>query len=179
MLCGGSQCCGGRAHGIQIIYLVKCSRWVPQLMCISDIYIYIYIYIWNQSSGSIWFQYIGNTTCGKNIQKPNHKALLARGILKRYWWIIVLRTYPWKVYFVIIKDVFIFHCPVGALKQFFLLSSAQQGSDPVFTFTSTKPLTYSKFTKDHKWLLKQLSLGTGYRSYSFKYYWIIIVPVYW
>ena len=41
-----------------------------------------------------------------------------------------------KVYFVIIKDVFIFYCPVGALKRMFLLSSAQQGSDPVFTFTT-------------------------------------------
>jgi len=44
----------------------------------------------------------------------------------------------------------------------FLLSSAQQGSDPVFTFTSllgTKPLTYGKFTKDLKWSLKQLGLG--------------------
>ena len=42
----------------------------------------------------------------------------------------------------------------------YLLSSAQQGSDPVFTFTTllgTKPLTYGKFTKDLKWLLKQQS----------------------
>jgi len=76
-----------------------------------------------------------------------------------------------KVYCVIIKDVFIFHFPVGALKQMFLLSSTQQGSDPVFTFTSllcTKLLTYGKFTKDHKWLLKQLHLGTGYNSLSFR-----------
>jgi len=46
----------------------------------------------------------------------------------------------------------------------FLLSSAQQQSDPVFTFTTllgTKPMTYGKFTKDLKWLLKQLGLGTG------------------
>jgi len=44
----------------------------------------------------------------------------------------------------------------------FLLSSAQQGSDPVFTFTTplgTKPLAYGKFTKHLKWLLKQLGLG--------------------
>jgi len=76
-----------------------------------------------------------------------------------------------KVYFVIIKDVFIFHYPVGALKLVFLLSSAQQGSDPVFTFTTllgTKPKTYGKFTKDLKWLLKQLDLGTGYRGHSFR-----------
>ena len=33
------------------------------------------------------------------------------------------------MYFVIIKDVFIFHFPVGALKRIFLLSSAQLGSD--------------------------------------------------
>jgi len=50
-------------------------------------------------------------------------------------------SYSWvhphvRVYFIIIKDVFIFHCPVGALKQMFLLSSAQQGSDPVFIFTT-------------------------------------------
>jgi len=67
-----------------------------------------------------------------------------------------------SVYFVIMKDVFIFHCPVGALKRVFLLSSAQQGSDPVFTFRTlpgTKPLTYGKFTKYLKWLLKQLGLG--------------------
>jgi len=53
----------------------------------------------------------------------------------------------------------------------FLLSSAQQRSDPVFTFTTllgTKPLTYGKFTKYIKWLLKQLGLGTGYSSYSFR-----------
>jgi len=39
----------------------------------------------------------------------------------------------------------------------YLLSSAQQGSDPVFTFTTllgTKPVTYGKFTKSLKWLLK-------------------------
>ena len=44
----------------------------------------------------------------------------------------------------------------------FLFSSAQQGSDPVFTFTTllgTKPLAYGKFTKDLKWLLKQLGVG--------------------
>ncbi|KAK2148621.1 hypothetical protein LSH36_488g01003 [Paralvinella palmiformis] len=49
--------------------------------------------------------------------------------------------------------------------------STQQGSDPVFTFTSllgTKPFTYGKFTKDLKWLLKQLSLWTGYTSHSFR-----------
>ena len=52
----------------------------------------------------------------------------------------------------------------------FLLSSAQQGSDPVFTFTTKvlKPLTYGKFTKDLKWLLKQLGLGTGCSSHSFR-----------
>jgi len=75
------------------------------------------------------------------------------------------------VYFVIIKDVFIFHFPVGALKQTFLLSSDQQGSDPVFTFKTllgTKPLTYGKFTKYLNWLLKQLGLGTGYCSHSFR-----------
>ena len=60
-----------------------------------------------------------------------------------------------SLYFVIIKDVFIFHCPVGALKRVFLLSSAEQASDPVFT-------------KDIKWLLKQLDLRTGYSSQSFK-----------
>ena len=61
-----------------------------------------------------------------------------------------------RVYFVIIEDVFIFHCPVRALKRMFLLTSAQQGSDPVFTFTTllgTTPMTYGKFTKDLKWLL--------------------------
>ena len=76
-----------------------------------------------------------------------------------------------RVYFVIIKDVFIFHCPVGPLKGMYLLSTAQQGSDPVFTFTTllgTKPLTYGKFTKDLKWLLKQLGLGTGYSNHSFR-----------
>jgi len=58
-----------------------------------------------------------------------------------------------NLYFVIIKDVFIFHCPVEALKQMCLLSSTQQGSDSVFIFTtllSTKPLTYGMFTKDLK-----------------------------
>jgi len=53
----------------------------------------------------------------------------------------------------------------------FLLSSAQQGSDPVFTFTTllgTKPPTYGKFTKDLKGLLKQLGLGIGYSSHSFR-----------
>jgi len=53
----------------------------------------------------------------------------------------------------------------------FLLSSTQQGSDPIFTFTTlldTKPLTYGKFTKDLKWLLKQLGLGTVYSSHSFR-----------
>ena len=53
----------------------------------------------------------------------------------------------------------------------YLLSSAQQGSDPVFTFTTllgTKPLTYGKFTKGLKWLLKQLGLGTGYSSHSLR-----------
>jgi len=49
-----------------------------------------------------------------------------------------------RVYFVIIKDVFIFHCPVGAFKPMFLLSFALPGSDPVFT-VCTKPLTYGKF----------------------------------
>jgi len=56
-----------------------------------------------------------------------------------------------KVFFLIIKDMFIIHCLVAALKGMFLLSSAQQGSDSVFTFTtllSTKPLTYGKFTND-------------------------------
>ena len=46
----------------------------------------------------------------------------------------------------------------------YFLSSAQQGSDHVFTFTTllgTKPMTYGKFTKSLKWLLRQLSLGTG------------------
>ena len=46
----------------------------------------------------------------------------------------------------------------------FLLSSTQQGSDPIFTFTTLlgiKPLTYGK-------LLKQLGLGTGYSSSSFR-----------
>ena len=32
----------------------------------------------------------------------------------------------------------------------------------------TKVLTYVKFTKDLKWLLKQLGLGTGYSSHSFR-----------
>ena len=52
-----------------------------------------------------------------------------------------------------------------------LLSSTQQGSDPVFTFTTllgTKPLTHGKFTKDLKGLLIQLGLGTGYSSDSFR-----------
>jgi len=53
----------------------------------------------------------------------------------------------------------------------FLLSSTNQGSDSVLTFTillGTKPLAYVKFTKYLKWLLKQLGLGTGYSSHSFK-----------
>ena len=53
----------------------------------------------------------------------------------------------------------------------YLLSSIQQGSDPEFTFTTllgTKPPTYGKFTKDLKWLLKQLGLGTGYSSHRFR-----------
>jgi len=61
-----------------------------------------------------------------------------------------------KVYFLIIKGMFIFYCPVGALKRMYLLSSAQRVSDPVFTFTTllgTKPITYGKFTKSLKWLL--------------------------
>jgi len=65
------------------------------------------------------------------------------------WWIIVLGASP-------CKGVFIFHCSVGALKRMYLLSSAQQGSDPVFIFTTllgTKPTTYGKFTKSLKWLL--------------------------
>ena len=72
------------------------------------------------------------------------------------WGIIVLVASHVRVYFLIINGVFIFHCPVGALKQTYLLSSAQQGSDPVFTFTTllgTKPMTYGKFTKSLKWLL--------------------------
>ena len=76
-----------------------------------------------------------------------------------------------RVYFVIIKAMFIFHCPVGTLKRMYLFSSTQQGSDPVFTFTSllgTKPLTYGKFTKDLKWLLKHLGLETGYSNHSFR-----------
>jgi len=76
-----------------------------------------------------------------------------------------------NLYFVIIKDVFVFHCPVGALKRMFLVSSTQQGSDPMFSFTTllgTKPMTYGKFTKDLKWLLKQLGFGTGYSSQSLR-----------
>jgi len=60
---------------------------------------------------------------------------------------------------------------IGALKRMVLLSSTQQGSDPVFTFTTllgTKPLTYGNFTKNLKWLLKQLDLGTGYSSQFFR-----------
>jgi len=52
-----------------------------------------------------------------------------------------------------------------------LLSSARQWSDPVFTFRSllgTKPLTYGTFTKYLKWLLRQLCLGIGYNSHSFR-----------
>ena len=48
-----------------------------------------------------------------------------------------------------------------------LLSPAEQGLDLVFTFTTllgTKPLIYGNFTKDLKWLLKQLDLGIGYSS---------------
>ena len=44
----------------------------------------------------------------------------------------------------------------------YLLSSAQQGSDTVFTFTTllgTKPMTYGKFTKSLKWLLKSQVWG--------------------
>jgi len=58
-----------------------------------------------------------------------------------------------RVYFVIIKDVFIFHCRSLEMNVF---------ACPVFTFTtllSTKPMTYGKFIKDCKWLLKQLVLG--------------------
>ena len=54
------------------------------------------------------------------------------------------------------RCVYIFDCPAGALKLMYLLSSAQQGSDPVFTFTTllgTKPMTYDKFTKCLKQLL--------------------------
>ena len=53
----------------------------------------------------------------------------------------------------------------------FLFSYAHQGSDPVFTFTTllgTKPLKYSKFTRDLKGLLKQLGLRTGYSSHSLR-----------
>jgi len=41
----------------------------------------------------------------------------------------------------------------------------------VFTLTTllgTKPLTYGRFTKDVNGLLKQLGLGTGYSSHSFR-----------
>jgi len=34
--------------------------------------------------------------------------------------------------------------------------------------SGTKPLTYGKFTKDLNGLLKQLDLGTGYSSHSFR-----------
>jgi len=67
--------------------------------------------------------------------------------------------------------MFIFQCPVGALKRMYLLSSAQQGSDSMFTFTTllgTKPMTYGKFTKYIKWLLRQLGLGKGYGRHSFR-----------
>jgi len=50
----------------------------------------------------------------------------------------------------------------------YLLSYAQQGSDPVFTFTTllgTKPMTYGKFSK---MVIKQLGLGTGYSSHSLR-----------
>jgi len=49
----------------------------------------------------------------------------------------------------------------------FLLSFTQQWSDPMFTFRTlldTKPLKYGKFTQ----ILKQLDLGTGYNSHSFR-----------
>ena len=51
-----------------------------------------------------------------------------------------------------------------------LLSSAQDGSDPVLTFTTllgNKPKTYRKFTKYLNYLLKQLDLETGNSSHSF------------
>ena len=44
----------------------------------------------------------------------------------------------------------------------YLLSSAQQGSDPAFTFTTllcTKPMTYGKFTKSLKQLLNSQVWG--------------------
>ena len=113
---------------------------------------------------SIWLD-------NKKLQKSNHKALLIKEIFDYIkWWIIVLGASPCKIVFIIIKDVFIFHCPVGALKRMFLLSSTQPGSDTVFTFKTllgTKRLTYPKFTKDLKWLLKQLGLGTGYITNNF------------
>jgi len=74
-----------------------------------------------------------------------------------------------KVYFLIINDVFIFSCPVRALKQMCLLSSAKQGSDSLFIFSTllgTQPLAYDQFTKYLKWLLKHLGQGTGYSSHS-------------
>jgi len=91
------------------------------------------------------------------------------------------------VYFVIIKDVFLFHSLVGTLKRMVLLSSARQGSDPVFTFRTlldTKPFTYVKFTKDLKWLLKELDVGTGnssqrFRRGGFQNVMGHFVPVYW
>jgi len=78
------------------------------------------------------------------------------------WWIIVLGVSPCKPVFFNHKDVFIFHCPVGALKQMFLLSSTQQGPDPVITFTTlldTKPLTYGKFTKISQMVIKTVRSG--------------------
>jgi len=62
-------------------------------------------------------------------------------------------------------------CTVGILKRKILLSPAQQGSGPVFTFITllgTKPLIYDKFAKE---LFKQLGLETGYCSHSFRRRW--------
>ena len=50
---------------------------------------------------------------------------------------------------------------LGALEPMFLLSSAQQGSDPLFTFTTllgTKPMTWYVY-KISQMIIKQLGLA--------------------
>ena len=66
------------------------------------------------------------------------------------------------MYFVIIKDEFIFHRPVETLKQMLVLP--------------TKPLTYVKFRKDIKGLLEQLGLGTGYSDIYIRNQSILVTP---
>lgn len=62
-------------------------------------------------------------------------------------------------------------CPVSALKNMFMASPPQQGSDPVFSFNTPagiKPLSYTRFIKDLRGLLVRLGLGSDYSGHSFR-----------